>query len=107
MSSHEFTEWQAYAEIEPIGYERGDLQAGVIAATLANVHRDAEQTPDPYKPADFIHEFWPPDAADEEPRQSWQEQLALVEALNAAFGGKDLRGVHGDTEKTAGSAGPG
>ena len=98
MSSREYAEWLAYAEIEPIGVDRSDLQAGVIAATVANTHRDVEQTPEPYKPADFIHEFWPLDdeTGEEELRQSWQEQLALVEALNAAFGGKDLRGVHGD-----------
>jgi len=96
MSSREFSEWLAYAQIEPLGDERGDLQAGVIAATIANANRDEDKTPEPYRPADFIHEFWPPEDADEEPRQSWQEQLALVEALNAAFGGRDLRGAHGD-----------
>jgi hypothetical protein len=28
-------------------------------------------------------------------RQTWQAQLSIVEMLNVAYGGKDLRGKHG------------
>lgn len=37
MSSAQFTEWLAYASIEPFGYEIENYRAGVIAATVANV----------------------------------------------------------------------
>jgi len=59
MSSHEFTEWQAYDLLEPIGTSRLDYLAGVICATIANVNRDPDKVPDPYKPEDFIPKFQP------------------------------------------------
>lgn len=37
-----------------------------------------------YKPADFMPRF-------RQRQQSWQEQLRMVEQLNAKFGGRDLR----------------
>jgi hypothetical protein len=39
ISSNEFTDWMAYAELEPFGEERADLRAGIIASTIANVNR--------------------------------------------------------------------
>lgn len=39
ISSRELTEWIAFDQVEPIGDRRGDLQAGVVAATVANVNR--------------------------------------------------------------------
>lgn len=85
------TEWQAYARVEPFGPERADLQAGIIAAVIANVHRDHKRRPQPYRPEDFM-----PDFGRERPEQTWQQQLGIVQMLNAAFGGQDLRGKDGD-----------
>lgn len=39
FSSAEITEWMAYDRIDPFGGFRGDVQAAVIASTIANVHR--------------------------------------------------------------------
>ena len=83
MSSHEFAEWRAYAQIEPFGQDRSDLGAAIVAATIANVNR-AENQP-PFSPKDFLPDFEP-----REP-QTWEAQLSLIEVLNAAFGGKDER----------------
>lgn len=83
MSSYEFAEWIAYSQIEPFGQDRFDLPAAIIAATIANVHRPENH--EPYTPSDFLPSFEP-----QEP-QSWQDQLAWVEMLNAAFGGIDER----------------
>jgi hypothetical protein len=51
----EFTEWQAYYELEPFGEEIADLRHGVATAVLANVNRNAEARPKPYAANDFIH----------------------------------------------------
>lgn len=80
MSMSEFKLWLAYSRIDPIGQWRGDLQAGVIAATVANCHSRKHR----YKPADFMPKF-EPKQADEE-----MEALAMVFAKvhNKAFGKK-------------------
>lgn len=39
MSSAEFAEWIAFDRLSPIGPERADLRAGIIASTVANVQR--------------------------------------------------------------------
>lgn len=77
--------------MEPSGDERGDYQAGVIAATVANVHRDPDKKSDPYTPDDFKLNFEP---AEMMPKPDWRQQLAQIELINAAMGGQDLRGTH-------------
>lgn len=53
MTAREFLAWQAFDAVEPIGGERLDLAAGIVAATIANANRDAKRTK-PFKPADFM-----------------------------------------------------
>jgi len=36
ISSAELSEWMAYDSIDPIGNDRGDLQAGIISMVVAN-----------------------------------------------------------------------
>jgi hypothetical protein len=55
MSSAEFVYWQAYASLEPFGDARGDLQAAIIAQTIANRHRGAREKA--YKLQDFLPNF--------------------------------------------------
>ncbi len=50
-------EWMAYAELEPFGQMRGDLQAGIVASTMMNIYRDRKKRSQPFKPADFILTF--------------------------------------------------
>ena len=39
MSGKELTEWQAFEAIDgPIGNQRADLRAGIVAATIAKCH---------------------------------------------------------------------
>lgn len=45
MTRSELVEWMAYDSLAPIGERRADLRAGIIAATLANVHRGKQQKP--------------------------------------------------------------
>ncbi len=39
ISSREFTEWVAFYELEPWGYEVDNYRAGLICATVANAMR--------------------------------------------------------------------
>lgn len=50
-----FQRWTAFLNMEPQGGARGDLQAGIIASTIANVNR-RKYTP-PYKAKDFMPKF--------------------------------------------------
>lgn len=82
MTSAEFQAWKIFYILEPFGPIREDHRAGIVAATIANVFKKKSATN--ITPADFFPEFNPG-------RQNWQEQLEIVEMLNAAFGGRDLR----------------
>jgi hypothetical protein len=86
ISSRELAEWQAYFRLEPFGEERADLRAAIIAATVANTARDPKRRRRPFRPEEFMPRF-----GRERLRQTWQEQLAIVEMLNVALGGHDLR----------------
>lgn len=61
----------------------------ILASLIANVNRDAKQRKNPYEPSDFMPVF------DQSPKlkepQSMDEQLMILEMLNTAFGGNDLR----------------
>lgn len=54
MSSREFSEWMAFAELEPFGEERADLRSAIVAAVFANANRDRKKRPRPFAPADFM-----------------------------------------------------
>lgn len=86
LTSHEFSEWQAYYRLEPFGDERADLRAGIVASTVANAHRDRKRRARPFEAREFLPHF----ETEREP-QSWEDQLHIVEMWNAALGGKDLR----------------
>jgi len=87
MGAGELSEWMAYDAIEPIGPERGDLQAAVVAATIANIHRKKGKKP--FKLSDFTLKF------DGPTEQTPEQMLRLVEVINEALGGKDKRGERG------------
>ena len=82
MDSYEIQEWLEYSKVEPLEY-RADLRAGIICAVIANVNKGKRKAP--YKPEDFM-----PEKAKKKV-QDWKEQKSMVELLNTAFGGKDLR----------------
>lgn len=83
----EFAEWMAYYGLEPFGDERADLRSGIVAATIANVNRDPKKTRSAFEPGDFMPKF----KEEEKEAKPWEDQLQMVEMLNAAFGGLDLR----------------
>lgn len=87
ISSRELSEWMVYYGMEPFGVERGDLQAGIVASTIANVHRDSKKQKKPFEPQDFMPDF---EAAGQKKQGRTMDQLlAKVRQLNALFGGKE------------------
>lgn len=88
MSSRELTEWLAFSQIEPIGDAREDLRAGIIASTIANSFRDTEKQKKPYSPADFMIDW---DNPPKREKKSPGNLLEMVERINVAYGGQDLR----------------
>lgn len=77
----------AYAGLEPFGEERADLRAGIVASVVANTARDPKVQRDPFTPQEFMPKFESKEPTEQTPEQ----MLAIVEMLNAAFGGQDLR----------------
>jgi len=87
MSSRELSEWMAFAREEPIGEHRADLRTGILASLIANANRDPKKRHKPFTASDFMPEFWDRGGAE----QDWTDQLMIIETLNMAFGGQDLR----------------
>ena len=52
MGAYTLAEWMAYYEAEPWGEDRADLRAGIIASTLANIHRGRDGHV--FTPVDFM-----------------------------------------------------
>ena len=68
--------------------ERADWRAGMVASVIANIHRDRKRRSKPFTPQDFMpHQRRKKSGL----QKTWQQQLRVVEMLNVAFGGKDLR----------------
>lgn len=80
MSPRELLEWAAYERVAgPVGPARADVQAGIIASTVANVHTDKGRR---FTPSDFVPRW-------DRRGQTVDEQLAVVRQLNIMFGGAD------------------
>jgi hypothetical protein len=52
ISSLELSEWRVYARLYGLRRERADLRAGIVASTLANIHR--KKGGKRFAPADFM-----------------------------------------------------
>ena len=85
LDSYELSELMAYYQVEPFGPPAEFLRTGIEASTVANANRDPKKRKKPYQPKDFIPEFG------EAREQTWEEQLRIVEMINAAMGGEDKR----------------
>ena len=84
ISGRELSEWEAYYSLEPFGQVRGDLQAGIVASTVANLFR-TKKGDKVYKPGDFTLEFKPPRQKKPKPTpEQVQENLAFVKTMVAA-----------------------
>lgn len=61
-------EWMAFYQMDPWGGERADLQAAIIASTMANLWR---QKGKPFQVGDFMPTFG-------EKRRQTQEEMSII-----------------------------
>ena len=87
-SSRELSEWMAFDAIEPLGDRRLDVLLASFMALFANANRDPKKRRRAFKVEDFLPQW--DKAAPQEPDNT--RMLRMVEMLNTAFGGRDLRG---------------
>ncbi len=84
IDSREFSEWQAYYRLEPFGYDRHDLNNGILCSLVANALGGKKSKS--YKPEDFMPKF------DRKRKQTDTDMGAVVQrALEAARSAKDRR----------------
>ncbi len=82
MSSREFTEWLAYARLEPFGPEAEDQRMAQLMALIANVNRDPRRRTTPWTPDDFLRRRGP------RPEPDQDSLRPRIDAAMAAFGGR-------------------
>jgi hypothetical protein len=61
MTTRQFQEWRAYADLEPFDEERADLRAAHIVQTLLNLHR--KKGAQPFQLKDCVLRFSPVEAS--------------------------------------------
>lgn len=87
ISSAEFTEWMGYYELEPFGDLIADQRHGVATALLANVNRNAELHPKPFRPDAFIQWRDTGQMEEEEP-ELLDDPVAQSNLIRASLFGK-------------------
>jgi len=97
IDSRELTAWAAYERVTgPLGPERADIQAAIIASTIANANQGKRGRR--FKPEDFLPRWDQPAAASGD--QTGEDHLRLIKSLNRAMGGHD--GTRGGTGVNSG-----
>lgn len=84
MGHAEFVEWLAYYQAEPFGGVRSDMQTAVVAALIANANRNPKKRKQPFKPAEFLPDWW-----DERRREGPQHAANLLAKFRMLAGGDD------------------
>ena len=80
MTSREFSEWQAYARINPFGEWRADIRSAIVASTTYNMLRGPKA--ESKAPKDFMPDFRPGGGDGE---QSLAEMTAYLDMYRAVF----------------------
>lgn len=106
LSSREIAEWRAYSDLEMLPNERLEFLLATLTTVLVNVNL-AEDS-EPAEIADFLPWLRLNDDEDEEQRMDAEAMVAMIEELNTAFGGVDLRtppaaSTNGDTNPGQGA----
>jgi hypothetical protein len=87
----------------PIGPERADRHAAIVAATVANAMRGKKGRT--YKPEDFIPRWDAGAPPEQRQEQAEDDQLRLVQRLNKRFGGRLVQRQGGDPGGDVGGSG--
>lgn len=81
MTWRQLLGWMGYYRLDPWGGERQDLQAGIVAATIANVYRGKGRA---YKPGDFMPHFQPKARRVQTKEEALGVLMAIAKAQNEA-----------------------
>jgi len=81
MTAKQFIEWGLYAQLEPFGAERADIQAASIAQMVFNM-AVAGKDRKPLK--DFVLRF-EGTVEEKKPSQPWQEKKAIAMTIAMAY----------------------
>jgi hypothetical protein len=73
IDSRELAEWMVYYGLDPFGDVRGDLQAGIVASTIANANKGKNGRA--FTPADFMPLIKKPDQSEND-MQTQMEAIA-------------------------------
>ena len=79
ISGQQFTEWIAYAKLEPFGEERADLRMAILATLIANAIRDPDKQPTPFEVSDFMPQF------EKQEPISKEDAIAAIDAMMTAL----------------------
>lgn len=105
ISSHELSEWIAYAQVAPFGEERADLRAGIIASTVANANRDPKKRRKPFEPREFMPSFdfgqSSPSAQEKSPQEIYG-MFRMWARLNQRSPSTTLRSAQDDNDEHQG-----
>lgn len=72
IDSRELSEWMCFYTLEPFGDVRGDLQAGIVAATIANANSGKGSKT--FQPADFMPLM-------DKPEQDEDDMITIMTAM--------------------------
>jgi uncharacterized protein DUF4035 len=75
ISSEEIVEWAAYYSLDPFGAKRGDMQAAIVASTMANIHAKKGHR---FTPADFMPRFGEPEKTATMTADEMKAQLSMM-----------------------------
>ncbi len=82
ISSQEFSEWMAFARLQPFGESRMDYRFAMLAALVANLWTDSRKKR--WTPEDFMPDF--EKALDEQEAQEEAKPVTVVDKVKAFFG---------------------
>lgn len=86
ISTRQFNEWRAYADLEPFDEVRADYRAASIVNALANIHRKKGQ---PVIPLESCRvKFGPEEKPQQTPEQARAQTRLTLEMLTALYGTK-------------------
>ncbi|MEU5950654.1 DUF4035 domain-containing protein [Micromonospora sp. NPDC047465] len=94
IDARELSAWMAYERVTgPLGPERADMHAAIIASTIANANRGKHGRR--FTPEDFLPRWDQRGAAAPAGEQTGEDHLRLIRSLNKAMGGLETGGVQG------------
>jgi hypothetical protein len=66
LTAKQLSGWLNYHSIEPFGEYRSELRHGQTMALTANINRDSEKHPEPFKATDFMNFYDRPEEIERE-----------------------------------------